>query len=258
MQCLKCLQHKSEYRGARQVCNPCIEVLNLKTEEGLICEYCGLQKEKDLFSRVKYGIVCKICQPQYVLDQKKEYHKLHYKDYYDKNREKLVQKSILWNQANPDKRALMRKTYRESHKNEIDFRIKENLGFRLRTCLKKNNIKFVEFLQCDIPFLKTWLDFNFTEGMNWNNYGSYWHIDHIIPCKFFKGKSVEEQYKCWVWSNLAPLESKKNASKGSKIDNELIEHYKNRVAEFLKIQGEGSESIRQQADISAQDVLHPL
>lgn len=48
----------------------------------------------------------------------------------------------------------------------------------------------------------------------------------------------------WNWKNLAPLEAKANASKANKINITLIEYYKNRVFEYLKIYGEGSESIR--------------
>lgn len=110
--------------------------------------------------------------------------------------------------------------------------------------IKKNNAKFVDFLGCELKYLKQWLEFNFIDSMSWDNYGILWHIDHIIPCDYYKNKSIEEKYSCWNWKNLAPLEAKANASKANKINITLIEYYKNRVFEYLKIYGEGSESIR--------------
>lgn len=48
----------------------------------------------------------------------------------------------------------------------------------------------------------------FTKGMTWENHGhNGWHIDHIIPCSFFKYESFEDisfQY-CWSLENLQPL-----------------------------------------------------
>lgn len=243
MICIICNKNDKEFIGQRKVCKDCKENLinNNSTKQ---CEYCGESKDKKLFSKTKQGIVCKICREFHNLDLKKEYHALHYKTYYNENKEKLIQKSRNWNLNNSEKYYTNKKNYRNKHKDEIDFRIKENLGCRLRTLIKKNNFKFIDFLACDLNYLKQWLEFNFKANMTWENYGVFWHIDHITPCAYYKNKSIEEQYSCWNWKNLAPLEAKENASKSNKINIIIIQYYKNRVIEYLKIYGEGSESIR--------------
>ena len=53
------------------------------------------------------------------------------------------------------------------------------------------------------------LESKFEDGMNWENYGSYWHIDHIIPQSWFIKK-------CWSLENLQPLKAFDNMSKGNK------------------------------------------
>ena len=44
--------------------------------------------------------------------------------------------------------------------------------------------------------------------MNWNNYGEYWEIDHIIPQNLFNMTTAESKdfQICWSLMNLRPLE----------------------------------------------------
>jgi 5-methylcytosine-specific restriction endonuclease McrA len=67
-----------------------------------------------------------------------------------------------------------------------------------------------------ITDLKKHLEKQFDKYMSWNNYGKYWHIDHIIPHSLFQYTSMEDQsFKdCWALNNLRPLEAKQNLSDG--------------------------------------------
>ena len=57
--------------------------------------------------------------------------------------------------------------------------------------------------------------------MSWENYGSYWQINHIYPQSKLPYTSMEEEnFKiCWALSNLRPLEKITNIRKGNKINN---------------------------------------
>lgn len=46
--------------------------------------------------------------------------------------------------------------------------------------------------------------------MNWDNYGTYWHIDHIILCSLFNFVEYEERKTCFNWQNKRPLEALRN------------------------------------------------
>lgn len=220
----------TSFKGRRQkVCKDC--VINIKNENTCnasepICEYCNKSKKNSEFSKCISSKICKECKRNHTLDLKMIRHEEKYKDYYIANQEKIIQKASNWNKNNPEKRSIVRKKYRAKHKNELDFRLKENMSVRLRNLVKKNNNKFLDFLQCDLDHLKLWLEFNFTKEMSWNNYGSYWHIDHIIPCSRFDVNVHDEVMKCWHWSNLAPLEAIANASKGNKVIESIVIHYK--------------------------------
>jgi len=50
--------------------------------------------------------------------------------------------------------------------------------------------------------------------MNWDNYGVYgWHVDHIKPCFLFNMNDIDEQKKCFHYTNLQPLWAKDNLVK---------------------------------------------
>ena len=57
--------------------------------------------------------------------------------------------------------------------------------------------------------------------MTWENYGTYWHIDHIIPCGAFDLTKKTAQKKCFHYSNLQPLEAVENFKKNSKRMKQL-------------------------------------
>lgn len=58
----------------------------------------------------------------------------------------------------------------------------------------------------------------FVKGMTWDNYGTDWHIDHILPRASFTFTSPDEEgFKaCWALTNLRPLWSELNIKKGAK------------------------------------------
>ena len=73
----------------------------------------------------------------------------------------------------------------------------------------------MELSGCSKEELYTFLEAEFSEGMTWENYGK-WHVDHIRPCASFNLEDVEEQKKCFHWTNLQPLWAVDNIRKGSK------------------------------------------
>jgi hypothetical protein len=67
---------------------------------------------------------------------------------------------------------------------------------------------------------RNYIESQFTEGMNWDNYGQgknneTWHIDHIIPISL--AKTEEEVYKLNHYANLRPMWCSDNIRKSNKI-----------------------------------------
>lgn len=75
---------------------------------------------------------------------------------------------------------------------------------------------WTKILGYDAEQLRTHLERQFSKGIDWAGYGTKWHIDHIIPLKSFDIKGIDDKEfaAAWAISNLRPLLSKKNLTKG--------------------------------------------
>jgi len=201
------------------------------------CSKCGETKPIDEFCKGKN--ICKICRSQYAKEyqlknkdkinkreresylrnkdkrnkQQKEYNIknrdkiLEYqKEYYYKNREKILEKNIEYN--------------RTRYKTDPKYRLNMNISGRVRNSLKgnKNGRHWEDLVGYTLNDLKKHIEKQFTDGMNWANYGE-WHIDHIIPLSAFnftKPKHIGFR-KAWTLENLQPLWAEENLSKNAKL-----------------------------------------
>lgn len=152
--------------------------------------------------------------------------------YYEKNKEKALESARVWHQVNKEKVSLQKKEWRknnpgymnEYNKKRCDvdpiFKLARNLRSRIGSALREGgHVKGTgseELLGCTVEEARKYLESLFEEGMTWdNNTKDGWHIDHIIPCTAFNLSDIEEQKKCFHFTNLQPLWASDNESKGS-------------------------------------------
>lgn len=140
------------------------------------------------------------------------------KKYYKKNRIRILDRVKEYRKNNREKI----NTYtRKKNIEDINFRLAKILRQRLRNALKNNRYKkysAIDLVGCSLEHLKKHIEKQFKDNMSWDNYGYYgWHIDHIIPCASYNLEDIEQQNKCFHFTNLQPLWLKENTSKGKKI-----------------------------------------
>ena len=134
-----------------------------------------------------------------------------------------------------DEFKLYLKQYQEAHRAEINsyqndynkerrkidenFRLSHNLRVRLKSAIKNNQKSgnTVELLGCSVSEFKLYLQSKFTPEMSWDNYGSYWEIDHILPCASFDLSNEKDQKTCFHWTNMQPLEKNENRVKSDRM-----------------------------------------
>lgn len=98
-------------------------------------------------------------------------------------------------------------------------RLSRNISKKFHKTLKgEGSISWPILTGYDSLELRAHLESQFTPNMSWDNYGTYWVVDHIIPRHTFDQRNKVEVAMCWALPNLQPLERHKNNKKGSKID----------------------------------------
>lgn len=204
-----------------------ILIHDIQVEGMKLCKSCRNQQIKE----------SKIRNKENLIDQNKKYYKKnkekiaeYYKEHYKQNKDIYLNNNKKWRNNN---KAILNEKARIRCVVDDNYRIKRNLRNRLNICIKKNK-STMEYIGCDLDFLKLWLKSNFTKEMTFENYGSYWHIDHVIPCANFDMTNENDIFNCFRWTNLQPLGASKNMSKNNSINHiEIINHY-NKVKLFAK------------------------
>jgi len=115
-----------------------------------------------------------------------------------------------------------REYYRKRAKNLSGIkRIRKSLRLRLGKFLKQaiNNPTKKHYkgknklVGCNNTELKNHLEARFVDGMNWENYGKMWHVDHIKPCSLFDVTKQEDLLAINHYTNLQPLWASDNLKK---------------------------------------------
>ena len=137
------------------------------------------------------------------------------REYRKKNRDRIREQKRIWAQKN---RHLVRSSRRNRFQSDPKARLANNMRTSLRRYLtqnKKNGRRSFEIIGCSKEELMSHLESKFRDGMTWQNYGSYWHVDHIVPLS--SAKDTDEVLRLCHWTNLQPLTAFENISKGARI-----------------------------------------
>lgn len=108
---------------------------------------------------------------------------------------------------------------RERSRVDENFRLRSTIGSRISNMVSQRRgtkcADTMSLIGCDLTFLKSYLADRFSEGMTWENYGS-WRIDHRIPCARFDLTDPAQRRQCFHYSNLQPMWGLENIAKGAK------------------------------------------
>ena len=167
--------------GYNNVCKPCKKIKN------------DLFYSKNRESKLVYQKEYREKNKEVVDAYKKEYNKTYSPKYYEKNREKKLAYSY--------------KYHRERKKTDENFRLASLLRTRFYHALKNGHKmkSVIKLVGCTIEEFRLYLESLFYPEMTWENHGDIWEIDHILPCASFDLTLLEEQKKCFHYSNHQPL-----------------------------------------------------
>jgi hypothetical protein len=152
------------------------------------------------------------------------------KEYYNDNKERIRDTQNEYNKEyrrRPDVKRMVAKRLKKKRRNDPSFRMRERVTGAINYYLRKAGGEKNNSTWDAIPYtpeeLKEHLESQFEDWMTWENYGNgkgCWNVDHIIPQSKLPYDSLEHPnfLKCWSLSNLRPLCSIENISKGNRME----------------------------------------
>ena len=154
-------------------------------------------------------------------------------EWINNNKFKMKTLQANWYQENKQQ---IRKKYNNKYKNDIEFKLHATCMRRIQLALKKNKTDHtVKYLGCSISLYKKWLDYCFEKNMEVSNYGTIWHVDHVIPVNTFNLNEQNNVYMCFNWRNTVPMYAELNLKKHDKIDHQQIKNHLLNLRVFHKI-----------------------
>jgi len=185
--------------------------------EERVCYTCKVIKSKSEFFSEKghwSGLSkdCKICSKDRCVKYRKE-NKDKIKSHREKPEIKAREKETgkIYTKENRD---IINEYTRNKRNTDIQFKIGGNIRSRILCALKngvidgkepRKHASSIVLLGCSIKFFIKYLESKFLPTMTWENHGTLWEIDHIIPCTVHDLTNPDEQLKCFHYSNQQPL-----------------------------------------------------
>ena len=213
------------------------------------CKVCQNKKAKDFYKNNIVKIQEYKSRPE-VKEHRKEYAQEYHKEYYTRpevierkedfkenfqkdylkeyhSRPEIIERDKKWGKdyrLTPEVRQHRRDYDKERYDTNPLVRLHSVMRSSIYRSLNgdKDNMSWEKLVGYTRSDLKLHLETKFQEGMTWENAGTYWHIDHIVPMCRFNIKSYHDDAfkKCWSLQNLQPLLSDDNLRKNDTISEE--------------------------------------
>jgi hypothetical protein len=151
--------------------------------------------------------------------------RLYLKEYYRKNKERLLIKNKEYRSL-PGHLKQKAKNHNRNMEENSNYIFAHILRSRILAAIKfrrgSKAYKSIDLLGCSIEEARQHIERQFKKGMCWSNHGMFtWHIDHIVPLIRFDLTKPEEQKKAFHFTNLQPLFANENLSKHSKHNDDI-------------------------------------
>ena len=72
---------------------------------------------------------------------------------------------------------------------------------------------------------RKWMEIQFTEELNWDNFGVLWQFDHIVPVAYFDFTKEEDLLVCWNFVNIRVEKNGLNKNRGHRVDVLAVRAY---------------------------------
>jgi hypothetical protein len=158
------------------------------------------------------------------------------------NAERHLAGHSAWKAANRGRLNEYKRDY-DNHRKRTDhiFKLVGTVRSRVATALRASRLKgqrvtargALRYLGCPFDDFARHIESQFTDGMNWENFGKGgWHVDHIYPLGRADLTDPVELQAAFNWRNCRPLWEAENMIKQAKVTPEAAELFAELKATF--------------------------
>ena len=109
----------------------------------------------------------------------------------------------------------------------IRYRDKKKWQIALRRYVLEKQLSenYAPYFGLDINSFREWIEIQFTGDLGWDNFGSKWQFDHIVPVAYFDFENEDDMKLCWNFINIRVEKSELNKIRGNRIDVMAVKPY---------------------------------
>lgn len=102
----------------------------------------------------------------------------------------------------------------------LKFREKRKWQLALRRYVLEKNISasYAFYFGLTIEKFRKWIELQFSGELSWDNFGSAWQFDHIVPVACFDFTNDDDLRLCWNFINIRVDKIEPNKNKGGHIN----------------------------------------
>lgn len=155
--------------------------------------------------------------------------------YYTINKVKITERMRKYRVANKERLAEYNRNYEKGKRlSDNSYRLRSVTRSRQKKALKKviDSKSTIRDMGCTAQEACSHLESLFDENMTWENWGSYWQLDHIFPLAKANMKDRVEYLAVWNWRNLQPLMVEENRLKSDTVTPAAQELFDSLCSEF--------------------------
>ncbi len=109
----------------------------------------------------------------------------------------------------------------------LRFREKRKWQISLRRYVLDKHIcvAYAPYFGLDVENMRQWFEYQFQNGIGWDDFGKMWQFDHIIPVTYFDFSDEAELKMCWNFTNIRVELFQKNKDRGNRLDVLAAKNY---------------------------------
>lgn len=110
---------------------------------------------------------------------------------------------------------------------DLKFREKRKwqLAFRRYVLEKQPSQQYAPYFGLSIEEYRKWIEIQFSGNLNWENFGTEWQFDHIVPVAYFDYAIEEDLKLCWNFINIRVETLDLNKNRGHRVDLLAVKTY---------------------------------